>query len=310
MNKVVITGATGMIGRTLIEILLKKDIKILAIVRENSKRYLNLPKSSNLQIIQCDLKDLHKLDVEENDYDTFFHFAWEGTLGNTRNDEQTQKSNIKATLDALKLANRLGCKTFIGAGSQAEFGRIEGIINEKCDVHPETEYGKAKLLAGIKSRELAQKLGIKHIWARIFSAYGPYDNEKTMVMNSIKTMLEKKESPEYTKGEQMWDYIYSEDVAMAFYLLAEKGKNNELYCIAYGKARPLKEYIEIIRTNIDRNINLKLGVIPYTDKQVMNLSVNIDKLKKDTGFSPKTKFEDGIQKIIEWYKGDENNEKN
>lgn len=311
MKKVVITGATGMIGRALIKYLLEKDISILAIVREGSKKALDMPKHKSLRIVECSLNNLKKLEILENNYDTFFHFAWDGTFGNSRNEEEIQSNNIQYTIDALKLAKRLGCNTFIGAGSQAEYGRVEGIINENTGANPENFYGKAKLEAGKVSRKVASNEKIRHIWTRIFSVYGPYDNEKTMVMSSINKMLFEQESPEYTKGEQMWDYIYSEDVAKAFYLIGEKGKNNATYCIAQGEAHPLYTYIEQIRNKINKDITLKLGVIPYSEKQVMNLRVDISKLKEDTGFYPEYTFEKGIEKTIKWCKeGFENNEKN
>ena len=101
MNKVVITGATGMIGRTLIEYLLNKNIKVLAIIRENSKRANVLPKDKNLKVIECNLSNLSKLELEEKDYDTFFHFAWDGTFGDSRNDMYIQNLNIKYTLEAV-----------------------------------------------------------------------------------------------------------------------------------------------------------------------------------------------------------------
>ena len=280
MNKAVITGATGMIGRTLIEYLLNKDIKVLAIIREKSKRTENLPKHQNLNIIECNLSNLSNLELVENDYDTFFHLGWDGTYGDKRNDMFLQTTNIKYTLDAVELAKRLGCKTFIGAGSQAEYGRVDGIINENTRENPENGYGIAKLTAGKMSRILANQYNIKHIWTRIFSVYGPYDSEQTMIMSSIKNML-KGISPDYTKGEQIWDYLYSEDVAKALYLISIYGKNNTTYCIANGNQQPLKKYIEIIKNQINKDIKLKLGSIPYSSNQVMNLKVNIDLLKKD-----------------------------
>ena len=233
MKNVVITGATGMIGKTLIEYLSKKDINVLAIIRENSKRKNILNESKKVKIIECNLENYKKLDIDlEEKYDTFFHFAWQGTFGDSRNDVDMQEKNIKYTLDALNLAKKLGCKTFIGAGSQAEYGRKDGIINEETRVDPESAYGVAKLSACQLSRILARQYNIKHIWGRIFSAYGPYDGENTMVSSSIKTMLLESKSPEYTKGTQIWNYIYSEDVAKAFYLLADKGKDGQTYCIA------------------------------------------------------------------------------
>jgi len=161
------------------------------------------------------------------------------------------------------------------------------------------------------SRILANKYNINHIWTRIFSVYGPYDGQNTMVMNTIRTMIKDKKSPDYTKGEQMWDYIYSKDVAKAFYLIGEKGKNNSIYCIAQGKSKHLKEYIKEIRDNIDETIKLNLGLIPYNDKQVMNLQADINKLKEDTGFFTEYEFENGIKETIKWYKEScDKNEKN
>lgn len=309
MNKVVITGATSMIGRTLLEYLLNKNIKVLAIIRENSKKRKELPINKNLNIIECNLSNLNNLEMKENDFDVFFHLAWDGTFGESRNNMYKQTQNIKYTLDAVNLAKKLGCKTFVGAGSQAEYGIVEGIINENTNTFPENGYGIAKLTAGKMSRILANKYNIKHIWTRIFSVYGPYDREETMIMTSIKSMLNGY-SPDYTKGEQIWDYIYSEDVAKAMYLIAKNGSNNEIYCIANGKSKPLKEYIKILKNKINKDIKLKLGTIPYSDKQVMNLNVDTNILKTNTGFIPETTFEEGIEKTINWYKGSDKYEKN
>lgn len=147
MKKVIITGATGMIGIALINYLLEKDIKILAISRKNSARINNLPQSNSVKIVECNLNSLCDLKINENDYDAFFHFAWEGTFGENRNNMYMQNANIKYTLDALELAKKAGCKMFIGAGSQAEYGRVDGIINDKTATNPENGYGIAKLAA-------------------------------------------------------------------------------------------------------------------------------------------------------------------
>ena len=147
MKRVIITGATGMIGITLIEHLLKKDIKILVLIRKNSKRKSILPFHENLKILECDLNELCNLNLEEKNYDTFYHLAWDGTFGESRNDLYLQNLNIKYTLDALDLAKRMGCKTFIGAGSQAEYGRVNGIISNNTIANPENGYGIAKLVA-------------------------------------------------------------------------------------------------------------------------------------------------------------------
>ncbi len=309
MKKVVITGATGMIGLNLINYLLKKDIEVLAIIRKNSSRKEFLIQNDNLKIIECNLEELKNIKIEEK-YNIFIHLAWDGTFGDSRNNVQAQLKNIEYTLDAVRLAKKLGCTKFIGAGSQAEYGRVEGILKPNTPANPENGYGMAKLCAGQLSRVLANQLGIEHIWTRILSVYGPFDNDNTMVMSSIIEMLKNNSSPDYTKAEQMWDYIYAEDVAKALYLIEEKGKNNAIYCIGSGTQRPLYQYIQEIKDNIDKNIKLNIGAKEYSENQVMNLCADISNLTRDTGFIPETNFKEGIIKTINYYKEKLNEEKN
>ena len=161
--------------------------------------------------------------------------AWAGTRGNKRDDVELQFQNINYTICALKLANKIGCKTFIGTGSQAEYGEVEEKLSSNTPANPQTAYGIAKLCAGQISRIMANQIGMNHIWTRILSCYGPYDNEDTMIMQTISEMLKYHHSPEYTKAEQLWDYIYVEDVAKALYLVGKNGKNNSIYCIGSGE---------------------------------------------------------------------------
>lgn len=305
MKRAVITGGTGMLGAALIRLLIEKGVEVLVIVRPNSKRISSIPDSNYVKIIECDLNNLLSLKDKINEtYDAFFHFGWDGTYGEARNDMYIQNKNVSAVLDAVTLAESIGCTVFLGAGSQAEYGRVDNIkLGPDVPTSPETGYGIGKLCAGQMSRIMCSQKGMKHIWFRILSTYGPYDGIHTMVMSGISKMLNG-ERPQYTKGEQMWDYLYCDDAANAFYLAAEKGKDGSIYCIGSGQVRPLHEYITIIRDSIDENIEIGFGEIPYYDKQVMYLCADIDALKKDTGFEPKVSFEEGIKKTIEWYKGE------
>ncbi|MDD3412684.1 MAG: NAD(P)-dependent oxidoreductase [Lachnospiraceae bacterium] len=308
IKKVVITGATGMIGCSLIEELLKYNIEVLAIVNPNSPRISRIPKHNKVQVLACRLEDLEQLFMNEKNmdhiYDAFFHLAWSGTIGDGRNDMLLQNRNIKYTLDAVALAKRLSCKVFLGAGSQAEYGRVEEKINSNTPTNPENGYGIAKLCAGQMSRIECEKLGIKHIWVRILSVYGPCDGEATMIISGIRKML-RGEQPEFSKGEQQWDYLYCADAGRALYLAAEKGKDKSIYPIGSGKVRPLSEYIELMENAVKEtkpDARALIGALPYRDKQVMYLCADIEELTKDTGFIPEVSFEEGIKKTVEWCK--------
>lgn len=302
MNRVIITGPTGSIGIALINELVKNKVEVIAVCRPGSKRMSRIPKCDKVKIVECGLEEIYKLsELVKDKVDVFYHFAWDGTFGNTRNDMELQNNNVKYALEAVKTAKILGCHKFVGAGSQAEYGRVEGTLTPDTPAFPENGYGIAKLCAGQMTRIMCEQLGVEHVWTRILSIYGPYDGENTMIMSTIYKLL-KGEKPSLTAGEQMWDYMYSKDVARAFYLIGEKGKNGSTYCLGSGNARPLKEYVMMLRDAIDSQLPLGIGDVPYGDKQVMYLCANIDNLREDTGFVPEISFEEGIKETIEWCK--------
>ena len=303
MKKVIISGGTGAIGMALIQTLLQRDVQILVIAHRGSERVRNIVHHPNIQILEANLDEFADLNLPEKDYDVFYHLAWSGTFGEARNDLYHQIDNIRYTLDAAALAHRSGCHTFIGAGSQAEYGRYEGKLTPDTPTNPENGYGMAKLCAGQMSRQMCQQLGMRHIWTRILSVYGPYDGDNTMISSAIRSML-KKEPTHFTKGEQLWDYLYSGDAAQILFLLGKAGKHGEVYVLGSGDARPLREYIEIIAEKIGMQGDLGIGDVAYGEKQVMHLEADVSKLEEDLGYTPLTSFEQGIEKTIKYHKQD------
>ncbi len=309
LKRVAITGATGMIGANLIQKLIQENISVVAIVRPNSSKRFHIPDHALIEVIECPIDGLVSLGQTEKPCDVFFHFAWDGTFGDSRNNGYLQTKNVEYTLDAVKLAHAWGCHTFIGAGSQAEYGRVDGILSPNTPVNPENGYGIAKYTAGKLSAIYAAQLGMRHIWTRILSVYGPMDNDFTMVMTTIRRLCEN-EKTEFTAGDQIWDYLYAGDAANAFYLIAKKGKDQSLYCIGSGQAHALKEYIGQMRDAVDPSLVLGLGLVPYAKGQVMHLCADIGNLTQDTGFTPQVSFEDGIKYTVKWYKEQIKLEKN
>jgi nucleoside-diphosphate-sugar epimerase len=301
MKRAVITGATSMLGLALVNECIANNTYVLAIIRKNSVKRCILPKSELVTVVESDISELKCLAVDsQRSCDTFYHFAWEATGGSQRNDVLAQNRNIGYTLDAVQLAHRLGCGLFIGAGSQAEYGRVEGKISPNMNVSPDSAYGAAKYAAGKLAAIYAGQLGMECIWTRVFSTYGIHDMPSTMIMYCIDSLL-KGEKPLLTKCEQQWDYLNCRDAARAFYLLGEKKKHHKIYNIGSGFTRPLSDYVHIIRDIIDPTLHLGIGECDYVPEQVMHLSPDIANLVDDTGFQPKIGFAEGIREIIEWY---------
>lgn len=304
MKKIILTGPTGSIGHALIEACLADSIAVYAICRPDSPRSASLPQHSLMHLVQADLANLSEAGRSlPNDCDVFYHFGWAGTFGaDVRNDMFMQTKNIQFTLDAVDLAHQCGCHTFIGAGSQAEYGRFEGKLKADTSAFPENGYGMAKLCAGQMSRVQAHKYGMKHVWTRILSVYGPYDGARTMVMSTILKLLNG-EKPAFTKGEQMWDYLYAKDAGQIMLELgSEKSRDGHIYCLGSGKVQPLRTYIETIRDAINPALRLGLGEVPYGPKQVMYLCADNSDLINDLDYHYQYDFAAGIKETIAWVK--------
>ena len=296
MKKVIVTGATGCVGSAVVRRALANDIHVTCIVHQGSKRLSNLPKDERINIVECNLSDYHDLEIE-GQYDAFLHLSWEKTFGASRDDAEIQTRNIQYTLDAVHLAHRCGCKVFIGAGSQAEYGVQSVDLTPELPVKPESGYGIAKYAAGKLSAMLCQSLGMRQNWVRILSVYGPNDGENTLISYVIRE-LKAGRSPELTKCEQMWDYLYADDAGDAILAIAEKGIDGKAYPLGSGKGRKLSEYIEDIRKIINPNVEVIYGAKDYYPHQPMHLVADLKELTTDTGWKPAFLFESGLKAML------------
>ena len=299
IKSAVLTGPTGVLGTALVKKLADTGVETYVVCHRGSRRNATILAHSCIHKIECDMEEISNLpEFIGKSVEAFFHLAWLGTQVNSnRMDMYLQNTNVKYALDTVYVAKKLGCKVYVGAGSQAEYGRIDGVIHPDSPTNPISGYGMAKLCAGQMTRVLCKKFGIRHIWPRIISVYGKNDGEKTLVSTLIRT-LQMGEKTKLTAGEQMWDYLYSDDAAEALYLMAEKGKDGAVYVLGSGKSRKLKEFMIDIRDAVDKDMSLGLGKIPYLPDQAMHLEADISNLTRDTGWKPKTLFKDGIYRLI------------
>lgn len=302
--RVIITGATSLIGVALCEECLSAGYEVSVVVRPNSKNLRELEPAllGRLSVVELDLCDMHRLpELLKGPYDAFFHLAWLGTDRAGRFDWQTQAQNITLTVRAVEAAAAVGCRRFVGAGSQAEYGPQSGLLSPDTLPAPTDAYGAAKLAALHLSRVRAKELSVEHLWARIFSVYGPHDNKDTLITALVHGLM-KNEPPELTPCEQLWDYLYVSDAAVALRLIAEKGRAGAVYCLGSGQVQKLSEYVREIVAATAPNVTPRFGAKTYSANQVMHLQADITALTRDTGFLPAVPFSQGIDKTVQWLK--------
>ncbi|HBG65446.1 MAG TPA: NAD(P)-dependent oxidoreductase [Treponema sp.] len=296
MSRLILSGATGMIGAAIVREALRQGYGVTCLVRKDSPRIANIPRSGNVRVVDCDISGYGSLELEGK-HDVFVHLAWSKTTAGGRDDVDCQLANIRYTLDAVRLAERSGCRVFIGAGSQAEYGLQSVPLTSSLPVRPESGYGIAKFSAGRLASLLCGQLGMRFNWLRILSVYGPHDGEHSLVSYCVRELLAGR-SPELTECAQQWDYLYCDDAARAFLAVAERGKDGAVYPLGSGQGRRLSEYVSDIRDAINPSLQPGFGKKSYYPHQPMFLVADVSELERDTGWRPQVAFAEGIRRVL------------
>lgn len=299
MKQVIITGANGFVGSHVVKELLKQGIKVIAVVRNEQSDIECISHFKDLEIVYCDLNEISKLDNLVDSADTFYHFAWDGSAGVSRNDYTLQLNNVIWTVECLKVANKIGCKRFIGAGSIMEKETLSATYNQGTKVGLPYIYGTGKVAAHAISKAVASDLGIDLIWGYITNAYGAGELSPRFINETLRKIINKKPL-QFTAATQNYDFIYIEDVAKAFYLIGEKGKAFYEYTIGSGQARPLKQFILTMKDTLAPNQEFLFGDIPFTGVNLGIEEFDINLLKEHTGFEQTISFQAGIILTKKW----------
>ena len=301
MKKVFITGASGFIGKNLINRLLEAEVEIYALVMKNEIE--RIPKNNHLIPVIGNLNDVEEIEHQIKDvkFDVIFHLAWEGVSTSYKNEFHIQMKNINYALNIMQIARRHRCKKVIITGSVSEYAYCKKISSDQMPI-PSDFYSATKASVHIYCdffTRLYKDVSLN--WTVISSIYGPGREDDNILSYTIKALLYHQET-QYTKLEQMWDYVYIDDVISALLLIARKGIAGKVYQIGSGQARMLKEYIIMVKQSIDSEAILGIGKIPYKTERIDNSIVDIRELQKDTGYCPAVTFETGIEKTIAYFR--------
>jgi UDP-glucose 4-epimerase len=301
--KVLITGASGFIGSFLLKQLIKEGKHEVAVILRNPSNAWRIHSClKNVYLIKGSLDDPKSYCSQFSDFkpDVLIHLAWDGVGSKSRN-EIDQWRNASYMLELMEIAISNEINTFIGLGSQAEYGSVNAVIDENEATKPSTLYGVSKLSACNIGKVMAESSNIRFSWLRLFSSYGPMDQPDWLIPYVINSLL-RSESPNLTLAEQVWDFIHVADVASAISLIIEKPKAHGIFNLGSGTALPLKSIIKKIRDLIDPSLLLNFGAIPYREDQVMHLQANIELLTNATGWKPTVDINEGLLETVNWWK--------
>lgn len=302
MKNVIVTGANGFIGSATVKELLNNDIEVYAIVR-NGNSY-NLPNDNKLHIYSCELNNILSLrDILPNDvsFDTFYHFAWDGSAGQDRANTRLQLDNAQWTIDCIHTAKKLGCDKVVCAGSIMEYETMAASYKQSNRPGLGYIYGGGKVISHIMSMSVANQIGIDLMFGEITNAYGVGELSPRLVNSTIRKIIKGK-SPQFTSGTQNYDFVYISDVARAFYLIGKNGKPFNSYLIGSSNAKPLKEFFLEMKKSIAPDLEFVFGDVPFTGVDLPLEKFDCTHTYEDTGFKAEISFFDGVKKTMDWLK--------
>lgn len=296
--KFFITGASSFIGVELSRYLSDNGHEVIAMSRRDNEQLEEIAKDGHLQVFRADMQSLPEL-AKEVKADVFVHLAWAGTTHEERNNPAVHEENVRLSLACVKLAKRMGCKLYVDAGSQAEYGIVHGVITEDVPCHPVSAYGKGKLRMYQKSSALTKELGLKYIHLRILSVYGEHDHDETLIKSALRK-LQTNEPIEMRSGGQKWNYVYVKDAARQIAELAIHAMNDldfkqEVYLIASEDTRMLQDFILAMKEITGSASELSFG--GYNPEKDVNLNPDMRKTKGVVSPISRWIFEEVIERM-------------
>lgn len=300
MDSIIVTGASGFIGKTCVRHLLEMGLQVHAISHKS-----NSPPFSGARL------NWHKVDLLDAKQTSSFlknvrakkllHFAWYAEPGKFWN-SNLNEDWLAASIHLVKEFAAAGGERFVGAGTCAEYDWTggSGVLSEfQTELKPATLYGKCKMNLFSSANEFCVEAGISFAWGRIFWLYGQEEDERRFVPYVITSLLSGTPA-KCTSGVQKRDYMHVDDVARAFAALVQSDLRGPIN-IASGNAVMVKEIAEAIGDRLGHPELIKLNAIQTSTNESPLLVANVERLSKELGFQPRITLADGLQDAVTWW---------
>ena len=311
---ILVTGGAGFIGSNFIFYLLKKY---------PANRIVCLDKltyAGNLSTLSCVLEERNfrfvRLDIcdregvfrlfEEERPDIVVNFAAESHVDRSILDPGIfLQTNILGTATLMDACRKFGIRRFHQVSTDEVYGdlpleRPDLFFTEETPLHTSSPYSASKASADLLVLAYHRTYSLPVTISRCSNNYGPYQFPEKLIPLTIVNALDEKPLPVYGTGENVRDWLYVEDHCKAIDLILHKGREGEVYNVGGHNER---KNIDIVRL-ICKALGKSESLITYVaDRKGHDLRYAIDptKIHTELGWLPETKFEDGIQKTIQWY---------
>ena len=312
-NNILVTGAAGFIGANFAEYFVNKYPEYNVIVLDKltyAGNMDNLKKvMDKITFVQGDICDYPfvKEVFEKYNINGVIHFAAESHVDNSiKNPFIFTQTNVIGTHTLLEVAKQIwgeGSKNkFVHISTDEVYGTLgeDGYFTEETPIKPNSPYSASKASSDLIARAYFETYKMNVSITNCSNNYGPYQHNEKLIPHMIKLALENKKLPVYGNGKNIRDWLYVEDHCEAIDLVFHNGRAGERYNIGGHNE---KRNIEIVKL-ILKYLNMSEDMIEFVEDRKghdYRYAIDPSKIKQELGWYPKTKFEDGIVKTIDWY---------
>ena len=315
MKKIIVTGGLGFIGSNLIDLLLKRNFKVINIDKisyssnfYNTREFKN---SKNYKFIKCDIKNKKIKDIlYKYKPDCLFNLAAETHVDRSIDDpENFIQSNIVGVYNLLEIFRNFSKKyksKLIHISTDEVYGDIlNGRSSENFPYKPSSPYAASKAASDHLINSYVRTYKIPAIVTNCSNNYGPKQHPEKLIPKLIYNILKNKPLPIYGKGTNSREWIYVKDHCEALFKVFLKGKIGEFYNIGSNKnmnnLQVTKELLKNSKKLIKLGNKVKINFVKDRPGHDIRYALNSNKIKKKLNWKPKTNFSKGIKLTVDWY---------
>jgi len=295
-----VTGAAGFIGSHLVEYLLKKGHRVIAIDNLDGGRLSNLKEvkdHSSFSFHEIDISSNEKMQKLFFDVDWVFHLAAKADIvPSIENPRNYYESNVNGTFNVLESAKKANVKRFIYAASSSCYGIAEKYPTpENAKISCEYPYALTKFLAEELVMHFAKVYKLPAISLRLFNVYGPR-SRTTGAYGAVfgvflAQKLNKKPFTVVGDGSQTRDFTYVTDVVEAFYKAAESNIAGEIFNVGSSGHYSVNKLVQLLQGPV--------VYVPKRPKEPDCTFADVTKILKMLGWRAKISFEEGVKRLLE-----------